>query len=336
MKNKIIATLVAFGLVGSVSAIEINDNLSVNGFIDGSINKIDQQTSGGDSANWGLDEVEVNFLINVGAVSGTIALDSQNIGSSSTTVTDSAGNTHTTNDGDDIEIEQAHFTYSLDNGISLTLGRYGSALGFEREDPAGLYTYSRAYGNAFDLGNVDSSSVEGLIVSYAAEAWSLQVSIDNPSGTIRTSGASKNDLDYEVALSYTGVENLDLTVGYRANDAVNSSGVSIDDDLFNVNASYQIGKALVGAEYTEISPTGSTDLDAMLILVDYDVSDKLGVAVRYSSYEQSASVDVDKITIAPNYAITESLGAILEYSDISHDTAGSDSDEIALELTYTF
>ena len=46
MKNKIIATLVAFGLVGSVSAIEIKDNLSVNGFIDGSINKIDQQTSG--------------------------------------------------------------------------------------------------------------------------------------------------------------------------------------------------------------------------------------------------------------------------------------------------
>ena len=34
MKNKILATLVAFGLVGSVSAIEINDNLSINGFID--------------------------------------------------------------------------------------------------------------------------------------------------------------------------------------------------------------------------------------------------------------------------------------------------------------
>ena len=41
MKNKIIATLVAFGLVGSASAIEINDNLSINGFIDGSVNKVD-------------------------------------------------------------------------------------------------------------------------------------------------------------------------------------------------------------------------------------------------------------------------------------------------------
>jgi hypothetical protein len=36
MKNKLLATIAAFGLVGSASAIEINDNLSINGFIDGS------------------------------------------------------------------------------------------------------------------------------------------------------------------------------------------------------------------------------------------------------------------------------------------------------------
>ena len=44
MKNKILAMLVAFGLVGSVSAIEINENLSINGFIDGSITKTDSET----------------------------------------------------------------------------------------------------------------------------------------------------------------------------------------------------------------------------------------------------------------------------------------------------
>ena len=36
MKNKLLATIAAFGLVGNASAIEINDNLSINGFIDGS------------------------------------------------------------------------------------------------------------------------------------------------------------------------------------------------------------------------------------------------------------------------------------------------------------
>ena len=160
--------------------------------------------------------------------------------------------------------------------------------------------------------------------------------MDYPSGTIRESQTAKNDLDYEVALSYTGIENLNLGLGFRANDAVSGNNVSTDSDVMNVNGTYQVGKALIGAEYSEISPATGADMDAYLLLVDYDINEKLGFAIRYSTYEESASVDVDKITIAPNYAITESLGAILEYSDISHDTAGSDSDEIALELTYTF
>ena len=308
--------LVAFGLVGSVSAIEINENLSINGFIDGSITKTDSETAGNDAANWGLDEIEVDFLFNVGSVSGEVHVDTNN----------GAGT-------GDLDIEQAHFTYSLENGVSLTLGRYGSNLGFEREDPAGLYTYSRAYGGtAFDLGNVDASAAEGLVVSYAAEAWSLAVSIDNANGTVRTAGASKDDLDFEVALSFTGIENLSVGVGHRKQNLATAAN---EVDVTNVHAAYSAGKALLAAEYTELSGS-AVDLAAHMFLVDYDVSDKLGVAVRYSTWETSATADDSMITIAPNYAITESLGAILEYSDVSSDTAGADSDTIALELTYTF
>jgi len=302
--------------VGSVSAIEINENLSINGFIDGSITKTDSETAGQDTANWGLDEIEVDFLFNVGSVSGEVHVDTNN----------GAGT-------GDLDIEQAHFTYSLENGVSLTLGRYGSNLGFEREDPAGLYTYSRAYGGtAFDLGNVDASAAEGLVVSYAAEAWSLAVSIDNANGSIRSAGTSKDDLDFEVALSFTGIENLSVGVGHRKQNLATAAN---EVDVTNVHAAYSAGKALLAAEYTELSGS-AVDLAAHMFLVDYDVSDKLGVAVRYSTWETSATADDSMITIAPNYAITESLGAILEYSDVSSDTAGADSDTIALELTYTF
>ena len=305
MKNKIMATLVAFGLVGSASAVEINENLSINGFIDGSISKTDNGTAiaGGDTADWGLDEIEVNFLFNVGSVSGTVNLDSQAIGS---------GN-------DDIELEQAHFTYTLENGVSLTFGRYGSALGLEREDPAGLYTFSRAYAGAFNFGGVDNNAVEGLTISYAADAWSLGVSIENAAGSIRSGGA-KDDLNYEVALSYTGIENLTVGIGHFKDNAPNGTD---EFDATNINATYQVGKALLAAEWSNIdsSANGSgnteVDLDAHMFLVDYDVSDKLGVDVRDISYEDSARVDVVKMRSAPNYAITESLGAILEYSDIS-------------------
>jgi hypothetical protein len=316
MKNKIMAMLVAFGLVGSVSAVEVNENLSINGFIDGSISKTDNIAATGDSADWGLDEIEVSFLFNVGSVSGTVALESQNIGSGD----------------DDIGLEQAHFTYTLENGVSLTFGRYGSALGLEREDPAGLYTVSRAYSTNFNLGDINNNAKEGLTVSYAAEAWTLGVSIENPAGTIR-SGGTKNDLDFEVALTYTGIENLNVGLGYfKDNQAVAAN----ETDVTNIHATYQVGKALLGAEFTQ-ADTATVDLDATMFLVDYDVSDKLGVAVRYSTYENGANNDVDTITVAPNYAITDSLGAILEYSDISRDDAAvGDSDTIALELTYTF
>ena len=326
MKNKIMAMLVAFGMVGSVSAVEVNENLSINGFIDGSVSQTDTDGTGagtGKDGSLGLDEVEVNFLFNVGSVSGELHVDSA-----------PSGGTLTSDGG--LNIEQAHFTYTLENGVSLTFGRFGSALGLEREDPAGLYTFSRAYGstaagNSFNFGDVDNNAVEGLVISYAADAWSLGVSIDNPAGSIRANN-SKDDLNYEVALSYTGIENLSVGIGYYKDNRATAAN---EVDATNINATYQVGKALLGAEWSQVEES-TGDLDAQMFLVDYDVSDKLGVAVRYSSYEESANVDVDKFTIAPNYAITESLGAILEYSDISHDTANSDSDLIALELTYTF
>jgi predicted porin len=310
MKNKILAMLVAFGLVGSVSAVEVNETLSINGFIDGSLKQSDPAT-GAKSAELGLDQVEVDFLFNVGSVSGELHVDSE------------AG-------GDDsLDIEQAHFTYSMENGVSLTIGRYGSALGLEREDPAGRYTVSRAYGSsAFNLGDIDSQGgVEGVTISYAAESWSIGVSIENPV----PANLSSNDADFEVALAYTGVENLNVGIGFFSD---NEALASAEIDVTNVHATYQVGKALLGAEFTQ-QDGATSDLDATMILVDYDVSDKLGVAVRYSTYETAANVDTDRITIAPNYALTESLGAILEYSDVNVD-GGVDSDEIALELTYTF
>ena len=315
MKNKILATLVAFGLVGSVSAIEINDNLSINGFIDSSYNKTDNAVSA-NTESLGLDEIEVNFLLNVGSVSGAIHVDTE-------------GGT------DSVDIEQAHFTYSLDNGVSFTLGRYGSALGLEREDPAGLYTYSRAYGSndngdSYNYGNIDAGSVEGLTVSYSAEDFTVAVSFQEAAGADLVA----EDLNTEISVSYTGVENVVIGAGYFSDNAATAAA---ERNVFGVNATYTAGKALIGAEYISADDGDTTTgEDAFLVLVDYDVSDKLGVAVRYSEWEVSNTLEYSKITIAPNYALTESLGAILEYSDLDTGSANLDADQIALELTYTF
>jgi hypothetical protein len=324
MKNKLLATIAAFGLVGSASAVEINDNLSINGFIDGSYQYSEAPLTTTTPAGLGespkdqalgVDEVELNFITNVGNVDGVINLDSH--------------------DGlEDVDVEQAHITYTLDSGVSFTLGKYGSALGFEREDPTSLYTFSRAYeeNSGFNLGNIDNEAlhvVEGLTVAYSNDIFSLGASFENALNT----DAEDNDLNLEIALAYTGIENVNFGLGYFFD---NQADTEQEVDVLNAHVSALLGKLLVAAEYTELNRGGknNADLDGYLFLADYDITDKLGVALRVSSNELDGGGDYEKFTIAPNYSITDSLGAIVEYSDI--DDAGTDSNIFAVELLYTF
>jgi hypothetical protein len=181
MKNKLLAVLATFGMVASASAVKINNNLSINGFLDGSYQLTDAANPANDNQQIESDEVELNFVLTHGAVSGLVAIDSA----------DTQGVTG-------LSIEQAHFTYDLGNGISVTLGRYGSALGFEREDPAGLYTFSRAYQSEFNFGDTDDNANEGVSVAYSADSFSIAASFQNKRGSNIDAG---DDLDLEVSFS---------------------------------------------------------------------------------------------------------------------------------------
>jgi hypothetical protein len=323
MKTKLLAVMATLGMVASASAVKINNNLSINGFIDGSYAAIEGANDKTQSLE--VDEVELNFVLNVGNVSGLVAIDSD--------ITDNVGGTAI---DPGVGIEQAHFTYNINDAVSVTFGRYGKALGFEREDPAGLYTYSRAYQNEdFNFGNIDANVVEGLTLAYAADAYSVAVSLENAAGG--EADLQTNDLDFEISFSYSGIAGVNIGGGFFID---NEASANAETDAVNVHISRQFGKLLLAGEYSQLdtssngSATANSEADAYLILADYDFSDKLGVAARLSSQEQPGEGDYDKFTIAPNYAITESLGAILEYSDV--DDAGIDSEEYAVELTYTF
>jgi predicted porin len=315
MKNKLLATMAIFGMVASASAVKINNNLSINGFIDGSYKLVDNDTANDQGLD--ADEAEINFVLSNGPVSGLIAIDSARPRT------------------DDLNIEQAHFTYDLGNGVSFTFGRYGSALGFEREDPAGLYTFSRAYSTAAaNLGNIDNgNAVEGVTISYAADQFSLAASFENGRGA----NLENNDLDLELSLSYTGIADTVIGGGFFFdNEATTAEEVNV----VNVHASRSFGKLLLAAEYIQlqsdaiVNGVATGDKDAYLVLADYDYTDKIGVAVRLSKEEVGANNDYEKITIAPNYSFTDNLGAIIEFSDVESNNV--DSNEIAVELTYTF
>ena len=315
MKNKLLAITALFGMAASASAVKVNNNLSINGFIDGSYSNTNVKVPVAgrgfiDSQSVGIDEVEVNFNLNVGNVSGLVAIDDTL--------------------GEGLNVEQAHFTYNVSDATSLTFGRYGSALGFEREDPAGLYTFSRAYGdNSFNLGDVDNNVVDGLTVAYSADAISFAASLEEQ--TAQRGNIATNDLNLELSFSYTGFQGITLGGGYFFD---NRDVAANEVNVLNIHASKQVGKLLLAGEYIELIQDNA-DRDGYLLLADYDFNNKLGAALRISSNENTGNTgDYDKITIAPNYAITDSLGAILEYSDISN---GSDDSQVyAVELTYTF
>jgi len=318
-----VATL---GMVASASAVKINNNLSINGFIDGSYQSVENDTNIADTQSLSVDEVELDFIVNVGNIAGEIHVD--------------AGPDF--NDRDGIGVEQAHMTYSLDNGVSFTFGQYGSALGFERQDPAGLYTFSRAYDadtnndtnvtgadRVFNLGDVDNYAYEGLSIGYSVENLTLAASIQSAAADSRN--IESNDLDIEFSFAYTGFAGATIGGGYRYDNEDNTSN---EVDVLNLHISKQFGKLLLAGEYIA-SESDNQDKDGYMILGDYDFNDKVGVALRFSNNEQDGTRgDYEKLTIAPNYAITESLGAILEYSDIEDDAVSSEL--FAVELTYTF
>jgi len=355
MKTKLLAVLATLGMVASASAVKINNNLSINGFIDGSYSLTesdaqgtgakaaagDQGTGDLDDQKLGLDEVELNFELNVGNVSGSIQIDNNNeraytSGFAAGSITDDNNASNDSSSSadnrsqNDLDIEQAYFTYNINDAISVTLGRYGSALGFEREDPAGLYTFSRAYSGSFNLGNVDAAAVEGVTVAYSGDAYSIAASFEEAAGT----DLEVNDLNLELAFTYTGIAGVNIGGGYFFDNAEGD-----ETDVLNIHVSRQFGKLLLAGEYIEASTSSATaannvDNDAYLLLADYDINDKLGFAIRFSQNEQGTAGDYEKFTIAPNYSITDSLGAIVEYSDIEND--GAKSEQYAVELTFTF
>jgi hypothetical protein len=320
MKNKLLAVMATFGMVASASAVKVNNNLSINGFIDGAYSLTDNAGATPDEQAFGVDEVELNFVVSAGSVSGLVSVDTDLSASGLSA-------------DDNIDIEQAHFTYNVNDSISVTFGRYGSSLGFEREDPAGLFTYSRAYTDEFNFGDIDGAgSADGLTVAYAAGDFTLAASIEE--SVDQDLEAAEGDLDLEVSFTYTGFDGINIGGGYFFDNSTPAQEL----DKLNLHISRQFGKLLLAGEYSTLEAQDS-DRDAYMLLADYDVNNKLGFAVRFSNAEQAAvggvaTADYEKFTIAPNYAITESLGAILEYSDVEDN--GDKSEEYAVELTYTF
>jgi hypothetical protein len=285
MKNKIaIASAFLAASSFSFAEIDLTENLSVEGFIDTGYtdNNIDNNGNAG-NASFDLNEVEISFLLDMGAVSAQV-------------------DTEYTTDAGSGELDQAFISYDVLGG-TLSAGLMDSQLFLEATEAPGLYTNSLAYGSD---AQPDADEAVNFTVQLD-EVSSLGVSFVN--GTNGFLGDNPEDNIIEVAYGRDLGNGFGVFVGARS--AENS-----DNDLVNAYVTYETGALMVAAEIVD------TDLvEAYQLLANYAYADNASVTVRFTNLEFNG-VDNDIVTIAHQLALSDNLMLTTEFSDLGDLPAG--------------
>ena len=292
MKNKI-AIASAFLAASSFSFAEIalTEGLSVEGFVDTSYTD-----SSANDASFDLDQVEISFLFESGAVSAQIDVDYEG--------------------ADDGDLDQAFISYDA-YGVTVSAGGMDSQLGFEAFEAPGLYTNSFAY-SASQLPGTD---VGVKVTKQLDEVSSLGVALLDE-GSFFGDESATGDTTIELAYGRDLGNGFGAFVGYRSD--VNG------DDLINAYVTYETGALLLAAEIVD----GEDDTDLQL-LANYAYADNASVTVRYTNEENglAAGDDLDIITVAHNLALADNLRLTTELSDNGQD---DDEYEFGVSLLFTF
>jgi len=309
MKNKLLS-LASLLAVFNANAIEIGptgSGVEMSGFID-----IQSSKQGSDTETTGA-QVELNFGYTTGPVSAAIGLDFGAISFAGDAATDS-------------NLEEAYITYDFGNGFSVTGGRMLTYMGFEAFDPTNMYQFSYAY------------DVEGGQDIYDAYDYGASIDYGTDMFSIGVWSSLEADAGYELALAFTGIEN--FTAKAIWSDFSAPAAGAYEKSTYWI--SYQLDKLLLAAEVAENDQLDSgSDVDGMLIMANYAVSDVIGLTLRYSETEYAnfsgtTYYDGSKVTISPSYVFTDNLSGLLEYSSYDADLGAEPEELIAAEVIFTF
>jgi hypothetical protein len=306
MKNKLLS-LASLLAVFNANAIEIGptgSGVDMSGFVD-----IQSSKQGDDTETTGA-QVELNFNYTAGPVSAAVGLDFGNI---------------SVYGGSD-NLEEAYITYDFGNGFSVTGGRMLSYMGFEAFDPTNMYQFSYAY-DVVGAQDIYDAYDYGASVDYGTDMFSIGIwsSLEANAG-------------YELALAFTGIEN--FTAKAIWSDFSAPATEAYEKSTYWI--SYQIDKLLLAAEVAENDQLDTgTDVDGMLVMANYAVSDVVGLTLRYSETEYSSfdgtpTYEGSKFTISPSYVFTDNLSGLLEYSSYDADLGAEPEELIAAEVIFTF
>ena len=317
MNNKLLtlaSALAAFNL----NAIEIGptgSGVDMSGFVD--MAYAERGSAGSDAFS---GQVELNFNFTSGPVSSAVGLDF------------GAGSVYGTGDN----LEEAYITYDFGNGASVTMGRMLTYMGFEAFDAPNMYQMTYAY----DV--VAANTGTGAQDIYDAYDYGASVDYGTDAFSIGLWSSLEEGAGYEVALAFTGVEN--FTAKAIWSDFGDATADPYEKSTFWI--SYQVGATLLAAEVAESDQTtGGDDIDGVMVMANYAMSDAAAITVRYSEQEisdQAGAVQYDgsKFTISPSYMFTDSFIGLVEYSSYDADTISATYAEpeefMGAEFIFTF
>jgi hypothetical protein len=279
---------VSMGLVAGVlgmgianAEIKISDALSISGFIDMSVTS--NFPDGGDpTLDAAFDQFELGFSYTF-SDKLTAQVDLNSLG------------------GGAMDLEQAYLAYSA-GAATFYAGKFLSASGFEAAEPTGLYQYS--YSETLVYGGYQN----GVAVNYAI---SPMISLY---GALVGSVWDGTDTDltypgYEAQVAVMPMEGVTVKAGYFGTDM---GGYSTS--LINVWGMYEAGPVTLAAEVNVVSNWTAENDDGLgyLVMVNYKLSDKLGVTGRYSALDTDVGGLSNEVTVSPGYAISDAWFVLAE------------------------
>jgi len=325
MKTKLLS-LASLLAILNANAIEIGptgSGVEMSGFVDVFYEEVGAVAGDATGA-----QVEMNFNYSTGPVSAAVGLD---FGQYSVY-------------GSSDNLEEAYITYDLGGGFSVTAGRMLTYMGFEAFDAPNMYQFSYAY----DVAYRNSATTAGAQDIYDAYDYGASIDYSADTFSIGVWSSIEQDAGYELALAYTGIDNLTAK-------AIWSDFGEQGYEKATYWVSYSLGKLLLAAEIAEsdeqagglgVGPTQTGyDVDGAMIMANYAYSDTVAITLRYSETEytqfdsKTMVYDGSKITISPSYIFTDNLAGLIEYSSYDADTVGAliEPDEtLAVEFIYTF
>jgi hypothetical protein len=310
--------------VAAFGVIPVTENFSIRGHIDGAYTSTDD--GGTDMEDFELKQADFDLLISTDKIKSEV---------------------HVASAGGGTAVEQAFLTLDLGGGLSVTGGKFLSALGFEGDEQYMLYQQSLAYN--FGSSAAGDSNYQGLgqnaqqgaRATYDMDNLSASLAIVDQAFSSSGTAGDADDFGFEASLSYNAMEGLTVAVGTAQDDEGAAMGV---DNLYNIWAQYEgIDNLILAAEYNNYE-NYEEDAYSWLIMGNYSFGNSLAATLRYSQAEEDmnsagANYKAEKFTLSPSYQFTENLLGVIEYSTGEYEVAGGagvDVDFFAVEALFTF